>query len=210
MTPPRKARVAASAKPPPFAVDPGNRSLRDRKTLLRAELLHRRRVIPADLQDTTRWKVANHLRTLLSENGPTVVALYWPRGNEVDLRPLARELIEEGHTVVLPRVVQKGFPLSFAIWDGESTEDDALSIPTGTGPELWPAVIVAPMVGYNRKGYRLGYGGGFYDATFKAAPWPTVTIGVCQTELEISDFPAEYHDVRLGYIVTGKEVVVCQ
>lgn len=202
----KKAPVAA-----PFKIDPGGMVAKAEKARLRAEYLMRRRVIPADLQDTTRWKIANHLRGLLADVRPAVVGLYWPRGGEVDLRPLARELRADGFTVALPRVIERGLPLSFAIWDEEEgTEPDFLGIPTGKGAEIWPHVVVAPMLGYNRAGYRLGYGGGFYDMTFKAAPWPMVTVGVCQTELEIGDFPAEYHDFRLGYIVTGKEVVVCQ
>ncbi|MCP5404848.1 MAG: 5-formyltetrahydrofolate cyclo-ligase [Pseudomonadaceae bacterium] len=194
----------------PFTVDPGSRSLKTRKAELRADFLLRRKVINADLRDTTRWKVINHLRTLLAEFGPTVVGLYYPRGSEIDLLPLARELWTDGHTVALPRVVEVGHPLAFNIFTAEGgTEPDVLGIPTGCGAPIWPAVIICPMLGYTRQGHRLGYGGGFYDRTFKQAPFPTLTIGVCHTELEVDDFPAEYHDQRLEYVVTGKEVIRC-
>lgn len=203
-------RVVAPAVVAPFVVDPGNRSLKARKAELRHDFLLRRKVIPADLKDTTRWKVINHLRGVLADMGPSVVGLYAARGSEIDLTPLARELWRDGQTVALPRVVERGHALSFNVWceDG-ATEPDALGIPTGTGAPIWPAVIVCPMLGYTRSGHRLGYGGGFYDRTLRAAPFPTLAIGVCYTELEVDDFPAEYHDQRMEYVITGKGVICC-
>lgn len=203
-------RLVTPATGIPFVVDPGSRSLKSRKAELRHEFLLRRKVIPADLRDTTQWKVINHLRSLLAEFGPTVVGLYYARGSEIDLAPLARELWRDGQTVALPRVLERGHPLTFNIWSEDGrTERDALGIPTGTGAPIWPAVIICPMLGYTRQGHRLGYGGGFYDRTLQSAPFPTLSIGVCHTELEVDDFPAEYHDQRLEYVVTGKEAIRC-
>lgn len=195
---------------PYLNLDPGNRAAQAQKAALRTQLLGRRRGIPADLRNTTQWKAVNHLRTLLGELTPSVVALYMPQGGEIDVRPLISELWQQGQTVALPRVVYRGHPLTFNIYaPHDPLEPDALGLPCATGPEIWPATVVVPMVGYHRKGYRLGYGGGYYDMTLKRPPVPTRTVGLCHTELEIGDFPAEYADVRLDYVVTGKEVIVC-
>lgn len=179
-----------------------------RKRTLRQSLQGARRTIPADLSDTTQWKAINKLRTLLASGGAATVALYSARRGEVDLTPLAEDLWSMGATVCLPRVVYRGHPLAFNIWaPGSALEPDALGIPAATGEEIIPSVIVMPMLGYSRSGHRLGSGGGYYDHTLKAFRQPVLTIGVCQTELEITDFPAEVHDIRLDHIVTGKEVI---
>ncbi len=181
------------------------------KQALRAQLRHRRAVIPQDLVSTTRFKVINHLRTLISELAPTVVSLYSAREGELDLTPLAEDLWHSGQTVCLPRVIARGHPLTFNIWHANSKlEPDALGILSATGAEILPALIIIPMVGYNRRGYRLGSGGGYFDRTIKTFAQPVITVGVSFTELEIPEFPQEYHDIPLHYIVTGKEVILCK
>lgn len=195
---------------PPYELDPGNKAVKARKSALRSQLLARRRTIPWDLKDTTRWKVANHLRKVLSEQPGSVVALYWPQGDEIDLRPFAQELRQLGYNVALPRAYYKGHPLAFNLWEeGDELERDEAGIPAATGPEVIPTTIIIPMLGYSKNGYRLGYGGGYYDRTLKALPYPAHTVGVCYTELEVPEFPAERHDIRLATIVTGKEVITC-
>lgn len=180
------------------------------KQLLRSMFRHRRNVIPADLASTTSFKAANLLRGLIAGVSPSVVALYIPRKGEVDLTRLAEDMWEAGQTVALPRVVLRDHPLVFNIWEkGAPLERDALGIPAATGAEIIPSILVMPMVGYNRKGYRLGAGGGYYDRTLAAFRQPVETIGVCYTELEIPEFPAEKHDLILDFIVTGKEVITC-
>jgi 5-formyltetrahydrofolate cyclo-ligase len=180
------------------------------KSLLRQGLMVRRRTIPADLNNTTQWKIINHLRGLIAQNHSEVIGLYYARGTEVDLMPLIRELWEQGKTVALPRVIYRGFPLVFNVWEpGVELERDAMGLWCAKGQEISPVFIGLPMLGYTRDGYRLGYGGGFYDVTLKNLMYPAVTAGICHTELEIPKFPAEYHDLKLHYVVTGKEVISC-
>lgn len=175
---------------------------------LRALFWQRRRLIPTDLADTTRWKVVNNLRTVIGRMGSTAVALYYPQPHEIDLRPLAAELWRDGMTVLLPRVAYRNFPLVFNVWcEGAPLERDAIGLWAATGPEVLPGLIVVPMVGYTRDGYRLGSGGGYYDQTLAALPCPVRTVGVCHTELELVDFPHEPHDIQLDVVVTGKEVI---
>ena len=181
------------------------------KQRLRAELCHRRSVIPQDLVNTTRFKAINHLRTLIGEIAPAVVSLYNAREGELDLTQLAEDLWQSHQTVALPRVVAKGHPLTFNIWPPHGElEPDALGILSATGLEIIPALIVVPMVGYSRRGYRLGSGGGYFDRTIRTFAQPVLTVGVSFTELEISDFPTEPHDVPMNFIVTGREVINCR
>ena len=180
------------------------------KQALRTQLRHRRHVIPADLVSTTRFKAINHLRTLIAEVSPTVVSIYSAREGEIDITPLAEAIWQSHQTVALPRVIARGHALTFNIWhQGAALEPDILGIPSATGAEIIPAMIIIPMVGYTRTGYRLGSGGGYFDRTIKTFPQPVITVGVSFTELEMPDFPAEPHDIPLNYIVTGKEVITC-
>lgn len=191
----------ASDKQPPIA---------ELKKKLRADLRHRRQVIPPDLVSTTRWKVINNLRTLISDIAPAVVAFYHPLNHEIDLMPLVDELWRDNQTVALPRVVQRNHPLVFNVWPPHGElEPDATGIPAAKGPEILPALIIMPMLGYNRSGFRLGSGQGYYDRTIPSLPTPVKTIGVCYTELEVKNFTPEPHDAKLTYIVTGKEIITC-
>ncbi|PZP39237.1 MAG: 5-formyltetrahydrofolate cyclo-ligase [Pseudomonas fluorescens] len=190
-----------AARPNPF---------KQEKQRLRNDLRHRRSVIPSDLVSTTRFKAINHLRTLIAELTPTVVSLYIAREGELDLTPLAHELWDSHQTVCLPRVVQRGHPLVFNIWpEGGKLEPDLLGIPSATGPEIIPSLIIVPMVGYSKEGFRLGSGGGYFDRTIQEMSQPVLTVGVSFTELEIPHFPLEPHDIPMNYIVTGKEVIHC-
>lgn len=176
---------------------------------LRKLLRHRRSVIPYDLRSTTQWKVINQLRSLIADLAPTVVALYSAQDGEINLEPLAQELWADGQTVALPRVVARGLPLVFNVWPPQGKlEADAMGLATATGPEILPALVITPMLGYNHQGYRLGYGGGYYDKTFSNFKHPCRKVGVCYTELELPpSFQPELHDVRLDFIVTGKGVI---
>lgn len=207
---PRTRKAGKKPVDAPFVID-ANCGTQQRKLELRLSLGHRRNVIPADLNSTTQWKATNHLRTLLSSMGPTVVALYVPKAGEIDILPLVHELWDDGYTVALPRAVYPGHPLAFNIWHPHTPlEIDYTGTRCAGGEEIWPTVMVVPMLGYNRKGYRLGRGEGYVDATLKTTKIPLTTIGITHTELEIPDFPAEYSDQKLAYIVTGKEVITCQ
>ncbi len=195
----------------PFNIDPGGQNAQADKEVLRGTFMERRRVIPLDLVNTTQWKVINHLRTLISSIQPAVIALYYPIKSEIDLRPFAEELWDMGTTVALPRVVARNHPLIFNIWTPDDRMDlDISGVKCATGAEITPAAVVIPSVGYNKGGYRLGYGGGYYDITLKHFSQPIMTIGVAYTELEVDDFPIQYHDQPLDYFVTGKEVIQCQ
>jgi 5-formyltetrahydrofolate cyclo-ligase len=195
-----------------FTPDPGGRSAKAQKAAWREVLTHRRQVIPADLHNTTTWKVYNNLRAILAELPTSVVALYIPRAGEVDVLPLAADLRAAGHTIALPRVGYASHGYVFNVWtEAEQTaaqfDTDDRSMPVASGPEVIPAVIVCPMLGYTRTGYRLGYGGGYYNLTLKTLPYTPLSIGVCHTELEVHHFPVEYADIRLNYVITGKEII---
>lgn len=141
------------------------------------------------------------------------VSAFWPMGSEVDLRPAMARLHERGHAIALPVVVASGAPLIFRAWC-----PGAALVPAGFGtrvpppeaPELEPQVLLVPLLAFDRAGYRLGYGGGFYDRTLarlRATGAPRA-VGIAYAAQEVAEVPRDATDARLDAIVTEREVVV--
>ena len=139
---------------------------------------------------------------------------FYPHSSEIDTRQLLGKLAGEGWTTALPIVVAKGHPLLFRRWlPGEPTEIGAMKIatPLAAAPIVEPDVLLVPLLAFDKAGYRLGYGGGFYDATLKAlrATKKIIAIGVAYAGQEISNVPHEAHDMKLDYVMTEEGTVKC-
>ncbi len=193
------------------ADDPLNLSAPEQKDKLRKELLFTRQQFSIDEQRTYNWQVANNVRNVVAQETPGVIAFYQPLEGEVDLNWLAEDLAQTGYTLTLPRVAAPGLPLIFNHWTpGDQLDHDKRGIPCASGSEILPALMLIPCVGFDRRGYRLGYGKGFYDMTLKSFEFPVVTCGIAQSGLEVEQLPDEYHDIPLDYVCTEKEVILCQ
>ena len=137
---------------------------------------------------------------------------YLPMRSEVDTRPLIADALAHGKRVAVPIVVPKAAQLAHA-WL-ETLAADAL-IPGAFGTfnprDLRPAapgdwdLVVVPLLAFDRRGYRLGYGKGYYDRLLAADA--VTTIGVGFAEQEIDMLPDEPHDIALDWIVTEREVI---
>lgn len=139
----------------------------------------------------------------------SVVGLYWPFRGEIDTRPLARRLIAAGTRIGLPVVVTKDAPVEFREWSPEAPMTRGvwnIPIPDGT-PVVHPACLIVPLVGFDAAGFRLGYGGGYYDRTLAARrphPW-AIGLGFDLGRLD-SIHPLD-HDVPMDGIVTESGAV---
>lgn len=141
-----------------------------------------------------------------------IVAGFWPMGQEIDLRPLLHALQERGHAIVLPVTPRRGDPLSFRRWQpGDALERG----PMGTrqpGPQaeaLTPSFLLVPLLAFDRRGYRLGYGGGYYDRTLAALPG-AVALGIGYAAQELDEVPAGPEDARLAAIATEAGLVIAE
>ena len=137
---------------------------------------------------------------------------YLPMRSEVDTRALIGDALVRGKRVVVPVVVPKAADLSHA-WLASLDAADLVAGHFGTFqprdmrpalPGDWDLTIV-PMLAFDRRGYRLGYGKGYYDRLLGSTPMPT--IGVAFAAQEVPELPAEPFDVPLDCIVTEDEVV---
>ncbi len=142
-----------------------------------------------------------------------MVSGFWPYRTEINVMPLLETLAGKGMTICLPVVAQMAAPLEFRKWQpGDPTEAGKWDIPVPcAGSELVvPSIMLVPMLAFDRRGYRLGYGGGFYDRTLeqlRAGPGVTA-IGVAYHGQEVGAVVRGVDDQVLDAILTELEYIV--
>jgi 5-formyltetrahydrofolate cyclo-ligase len=179
-----------------------------RKTL-RRELLARRQAVPADRLHAWRIAMDRHLLYGFPGLAKGVVAFCWPIQNEYDARHLMRRLREQGATAALPVVVAPKAPLIFREWHpGMEMAVGKLDIPYPTmSAELVPNTVLLPMNGFDKQGYRLGYGGGFFDRTLGSLrDSKPLVIGVSFELSAIATIQPQSWDIPVDYVVTERGV----
>ena len=159
-------------------------------------------------RDVTRDSaIADRLMQLLQPRPGQIIAGVWPLPDEVDLRPLCHRLHAAGAVLVLPETPPRGNPLIFRRWSPDCT---MLPGRFGTqhpeGDCLTPQTVLVPLLGFDRAGNRLGYGGGYYDRTLATLP-DAARIGYAPSTQEVESLPAGPHDQPLSCIVTEKETL---
>ncbi len=155
-----------------------------------------------------------HAFPVAAETGRSVVSAFYPFQSEIDTRSLLGKLAGEGWTTALPIVITLGEPLVFRRWlPGQLTVPGRWGIlqPTEDSPVVEPDVLLVPMLAFDRQGYRLGYGGGFYDRTLEMlrAKKQIVAIGVAYAAQEVDSVVRGPHDQPLNFVMTEKEVFKC-
>jgi 5-formyltetrahydrofolate cyclo-ligase len=170
----------------------------------RAALLEGRVGTPREKRQAWSAVVENHLRRLFSEMPPQTIGIYMPFKGEFDPRPLVRALLGSGWKAALPVVVEKKGPLEFRAWrPGDALTPGVYDIPIPVVRDVVaPAVLLVPVVGFDRANYRLGYGGGYYDRTLAAADPRPMAIGVGFELSRLDTIHPQPHDIPLNAVVT--------
>ncbi len=143
----------------------------------------------------------------------TNVAGYWPKGSEFDVKPLLFRLDQEDCNCLLPIVIGKEKILNFGEWqpnDKLARSDIGVFEPTNDKSSGIPSIVLVPLLAFDKQGYRLGYGGGYYDQTLTALrarerDEHITAIGIGYAEQEVCQVPHENFDQRLDWIVTEKQ-----
>ncbi|HET8997791.1 MAG TPA: 5-formyltetrahydrofolate cyclo-ligase [Acetobacteraceae bacterium] len=139
-----------------------------------------------------------------------VVSGFWPIGEEIDIRPLLHRLHARGHTVALPVTPKRGNPLSFRTWQpGDVLQPERFGTFRPVGQDVVPDFLLVPLLAFDRRGYRVGYGGGFYDRTLAALPH-AFALGVAYAAQQVDAVPTGPHDKRLNAVATEDGVIFCK
>jgi 5-formyltetrahydrofolate cyclo-ligase len=183
------------------------------KRALRAQARVRRAEAHAARRDHAAKAVCARVLALRPDWRGRVVAVYWPMRDELDVRPLIDALVQAGAVAALPAIVARDWPLAcrrFAPGDALVPGAFGTHEPPAEAPEVAPEVLVVPLLGFDRAGYRLGYGGGYYDRTLaalRAADARVKAVGAAYGEQEFAAIPHHDGDQRLDLIVTDREAI---
>lgn len=140
------------------------------------------------------------------------ISAFWPMGEEIDIRPLLQALHEDGHPLCLPRTPKRGEPLTFHAWrPGEVLEEGPLgtSQPPAAAPVIEPDALIVPLLAVDPAGFRLGYGGGYYDRTLTRlrSRRAITAIGVCFDAQRVDRVPTGANDARLDFLLTERALL---
>jgi 5-formyltetrahydrofolate cyclo-ligase len=190
-----------------IACNPGAKSKKELRTTLLEARLH------AALDEARNDALSRRVLDVLTEYEPASVGLYWPLSGEFDIRAsieiwLGADPAGNGkRRASLPVVKGRAQPLEFHVW----TPDMAMQLgahrihePT-SNEAITPDLLFVPCVGFDTDGYRLGYGGGYYDRTlaaFRAAGKVPVTIGIAYEACRTESLQREAHDIPLDAVIT--------
>jgi 5-formyltetrahydrofolate cyclo-ligase len=184
------------------------------KETLRNEALARRDAIPPDQRKAGAEVIAARAFPVAVPAG-AIVSGFMPMKSEINPLPLLKRLAAQGARLALPVVAGRGKPLIMRAWEfGAPLSRGQWGIrePGADAAEVYPDIVIAPLAAFDRRGYRIGYGAGYYDMTIAAlrARKPVTAIGVAFAAQEIPDVPAFDYDQRLDFVLTERAVIDCR
>jgi 5,10-methenyltetrahydrofolate synthetase len=174
----------------------------------RAELVAQRAALPRSLRAEWNARITARLEAAFALPGDAVLGFCWPFKGEFDPRFAVRRWRAAGVTAALPEVVAPGLPLRFRRWwPGAPMRPGVYGIPVpdGTGIVV-PDVAIVPMNGFDARGFRLGYGGGYFDRTLAALEGRLLAIGVSYEPLRLQTIHPQPHDIPMDFVVTEQAV----
>ncbi|MCE2926707.1 MAG: 5-formyltetrahydrofolate cyclo-ligase [Rickettsiales bacterium] len=177
------------------------------KPTLRKQMLAKRLALSKEFRLEAAEAIIPHVLHHVHEH--TIVAGYSAIRGELDVFPALHALAERGHKLCLPDIAGRDAPLVFLSWQAfeplvkasygiEITKEKKLVVPD---------VLLVPLVAFDRQGYRLGYGAGYYDQTISSLRLQNDRLkayGIAYSNQCIDDLPIEAHDVRLDGVITEK------
>ncbi|MGQ0547796.1 MAG: 5-formyltetrahydrofolate cyclo-ligase [Betaproteobacteria bacterium] len=174
----------------------------------RERLIAAREAIAPPVRDAWRRRIDAALERSFPGLARCRLAFCWPIRGEYDARHLARTLRARGALTALPVVVAPRQPLAFREWHpGVTLAKGALDIPYPVGSaEVAPDAVLLPMNGWDMQGYRLGYGGGFFDRTLASLARRPVAIGISYEMARLDTIHPQPWDIPMDYVVTERGV----
>lgn len=176
----------------------------------RRELLARREAMPLEERRAGDARIGELLLAGFPMLAEMTIGFYWPIRGEVDPRIALHRLRERGARTALPVVVAKGQPLRFLEWRPDTpTAPGPMGLPIPQGSEvLVPGAVLAPPVGFGSRGYRLGYGAGFFDRTLAAAHPRPLALGLARASNRMETIYPQHWDIPMDFIITEEGIHV--
>ena len=186
------------------------------KAALRKLMRARRAALRPEMRAAASLAVRDRLLAWIASTRlvrDAVIAGYWPIRDELDPRPVLQALAERGHRLALPVSITKGAPLTFRAWSpGDPLAADIMRIeaPLPSALTVGPALVLVPMLAFDRACRRLGYGAGFYDRTLAKlrANGGATAVGLAFGAQEVDHVPVAEDDALLDAVVTEEELVL--
>lgn len=171
---------------------------------LRKEKIAARMGLGDDAHARASAAIEVHLKSALAARRPQAIAFCWPLRKEFDCRPLVSELVAAGWRACQPVVVEAAAPMQFRAWWPDSPMTaDRHGIPIPDTPACAPPdIVLLPLVAFDEAGYRIGYGGGYFDRTLAALDPRPLAIGVGFELARVASVRPQAHDIRLDLVVT--------
>lgn len=135
-----------------------------------------------------------------------IIGGYWPVGSELDLKPLLDQAITQGFQCALPCITPQG--LLFRLWKPPMLLEKGpfqICEPPATSALVFPDVLLVPLLAFDQRGHRLGYGQGYFDQFLDRHP--TLTIGIGFAGQAVEALPEQPHDRTLDYILTERGLI---
>jgi 5-formyltetrahydrofolate cyclo-ligase len=185
-------------------------SLADLKETLRRQALFRRDGLDEAFRHDADRRVGDRVLALPALSVVDTIGAYWPIRSEVDPRPLMEALLERGQDVSLSQILHPH--LSWRLWQpGDVLIKGGFGVrePGPDAPEVFPKALIVPLVAFDRRGGRIGYGKGHFDRAIAGleTQHPVLTVGLAYAVQEIDEVPIEPHDRLLDIIVTEAELI---
>jgi 5-formyltetrahydrofolate cyclo-ligase len=189
-------------------------SLANVKAAIRREAIARRDAIPAPVRAAAAQALAERPFPCALPAGACVSG-FMPLKSEISPLPLMRKLADAGAQLALPVVAGRGKPLimrAFAFGDALVSGVWGIREPKPEAPEVFPDLLLVPLLAFDRQGSRIGYGAGYYDLTIAAlrARKTIVAAGIGFAAQEQANVPTGPRDARLDLVLTEREVINCR
>lgn len=175
---------------------------------VRDDLLQRRMSLAVDTRRALGEGARTQLLQAVDLEACHVLGFCWPIRGEFDLRGIAKRHLASGGRVALPVVVRRSEPLEFWSWNpGVPMQRGIWNIPIPQARVvLMPDIVIAPLVGFDESGFRLGYGGGYFDRTLAAADPRPYAVGLGYEDSALRTIYPQPHDMPMDLIVTEQSI----
>jgi 5-formyltetrahydrofolate cyclo-ligase len=190
---------------------PEQTAIDDLKATLRREALARRDALSVDVRAAAAQAIAARPFPVAVPPG-AIVSGFMPMKSEINPLPLMRKLADAGAGLALPTVAGKGKPLTMRAYTfGESLASGVWGIrePGPGARQVDPDILLVPLLAFDRRGHRIGYGAGYYDMTIAGlrARKTVLAVGIAFATQEIAQVPITPRDARLDLVLTENEVI---